>query len=40
MTVPDKPTSPRQHYVLTETGVKLKAMYGQAGVAKEQESEP
>jgi ATP-dependent DNA helicase RecG len=29
MTVPDKPTSSRQQYVLTETGIKLKAMYGQ-----------
>lgn len=39
MTVPDKPTSPAQRYLLTETGVKLKAMHGQAGVATEQEPE-
>lgn len=39
MTVPDKPTSSKQQYVLTETGVKLKAMHGQAGVATEQEPE-
>lgn len=32
MTVPDKPTSSRQQYVLTETGVKIKAMHVQAGV--------
>jgi ATP-dependent DNA helicase RecG len=39
MTVPDKPTSSRQQYVLTETGVKIKAMHGQAEVAIEQEPE-
>ncbi len=39
MTVPDKPTSSKQQYVLTETGVKIKAMHGQTGVATEQESE-
>jgi ATP-dependent DNA helicase RecG len=39
MTVPDKPTSSRQQYVLTEAGVKLKTMHGQAGVATEQESD-
>lgn len=39
MTVPDKPTSSRQQYVLTESGVKIKAMHGQAGVATEQEPE-
>lgn len=39
MTVPDKPTSSRQQYVLTEAGVKLKAMHGQAGTATKQESE-
>jgi ATP-dependent DNA helicase RecG len=39
MTVPDKPTSSRQQYVLTETGLKIKAMYGQTGVATQQETE-
>jgi len=39
MTVPDKPTSSRQQYVLTEAGVKIKAMHGQTGVVTEQESE-
>lgn len=39
MTVPDKPTSSRQQYVLTETGVKLKAMHVQAEAATEQEPE-
>jgi ATP-dependent DNA helicase RecG len=39
MTVPDKLTSSQQQYVLTETGLKLKAMHGQAGVGTEQESE-
>lgn len=39
MTVPDKPTSSNQQYVLTDVGVKLKAMHGQAGVATEQEPE-
>lgn len=39
MTVPDKPTSSKQQYVLTETGVKLKAMHGQAGATTNQESE-
>ncbi len=29
MTVPDKPTSPAQRYVLTETGVKLKQLHEQ-----------
>ncbi|HRF10744.1 MAG: Divergent AAA domain protein [Candidatus Accumulibacter phosphatis] len=37
MTVPDKPTSSRQQYVLTEIGVKLKAMHGQASVESKQE---
>ena len=32
MTVPDKPTSSKQQYVLTEVGVKLKAMHMQAGI--------
>lgn len=40
MTVPDKPTSSRQQYVLTETGVKIKAMHGQAEAATKQESAP
>jgi len=35
MTVPDKPTSPNQQYVLTEVGLKLKAMRGQTGAATE-----
>jgi ATP-dependent DNA helicase RecG len=39
MTVPDKPRSSRQQYVLTETGVKLKTMRGQAGAATKQEAE-
>lgn len=39
MTVPDKPTSSRQQYVLTETGVKLKAMHGQTGATPVQEPE-
>ncbi len=30
MTVPDKPRSSNQQYVLTEAGVKLRALYGQA----------
>ncbi len=30
MTVPDKPRSSNQHYVLTEAGVKLKALHGHA----------
>ncbi len=38
MTVPDKPRSSKQQYVLTETGVKIKTMYGQAGTATKQES--
>jgi ATP-dependent DNA helicase RecG len=39
MTVPDKPTSPAQRYVLTETGVKLKRLHEQqaAGPAEENE---
>lgn len=39
MTVPDKPTSSKQQYVLTEVGVKLKAMHGQATIEQKQESE-
>lgn len=39
MTVPDKPTSSNQHYVLTEAGLKLKAMQGQSGDVPKQESE-
>ena len=39
MTVPDKPRSSRQQYVLTETGVKLKAMHGKARAATEQKTE-
>ena len=39
MTVPDKPTSSKQQYVLTEVGVKLKAMHGQANIEQKQESE-
>jgi ATP-dependent DNA helicase RecG len=39
MTVPDKPTSSRQQYVLTEAGVKLKAMHGKAEAARKQETE-
>jgi ATP-dependent DNA helicase RecG len=31
MTVPDKPRSSNQQYVLTEAGVKLKALHGKAG---------
>ncbi len=37
MTVPDKPRSSKQQYVLTDTGVKIKAMHVQAKVAIEQE---
>jgi ATP-dependent DNA helicase RecG len=33
MTVPDKPTSPAQRYVLTETGVKLKQLHEQQQAA-------
>jgi ATP-dependent DNA helicase RecG len=29
MTIPDKPRSSRQRYVLTETGVKLKLLHEQ-----------
>lgn len=39
MTVPDKPTSSKQQYVLTEVGVKLKAMHGQANIEQKKESE-
>ena len=39
LTLPDKPRSPKQQYVLTDVGVKLKTMNGQAGVATEQEPE-
>lgn len=39
MTVPDKPNSSKQQYVLTDVGVKLKAMRGQSGASTEQESE-
>jgi len=38
MTAPDKPTSPKQQYVLTDSGLQLKAMHGQAGVKRNQES--
>lgn len=37
MTVPDKPTSSKQQYVLTDTGVKLKTMHLQGKPATEQE---
>lgn len=37
MTVPDKPTSSKQQYVLTDIGVKLKAMRMQGKLATEQE---
>ena len=40
MTVPDKPRSPKQQYVLTDTGVKLKAMHEQAKAPAEQNSQP
>jgi ATP-dependent DNA helicase RecG len=39
LTLPDKLRSPKQQYVLTDIGVKLKTMHGQAGVATEQEPE-
>lgn len=39
MTVPDKPTSSKQQYVLTKVGVKLKAIHGQANIEQKQESE-
>ncbi|MEF8730978.1 MAG: RNA-binding domain-containing protein [Candidatus Accumulibacter meliphilus] len=39
LTLPDKPRSPKQQYVLTDVGVRLKTMHGQAGVATEQEPE-
>ena len=39
LTLPGKPRSPNQQYVLTDIGVKLKTMHGQAGVATEQEAE-
>lgn len=39
MTVPDKPTSSKQRYVLTAIGLQLKAMRGQAGDASRQDSE-
>ncbi len=31
-TIPDKPTSPKQQYVLTEIGLRLKALHGQSHV--------
>ena len=34
MTVPDKPRSSNQQYVLTEAGLKLKDLHGQAGPAQ------
>ena len=39
LTLPDKPRSPNQQYVLTDVGVKLKTMHVQPGVATEQEPE-
>lgn len=39
MTVPDKPRSSKQQYVLTDTGVKIKAMHVQAKAATDQEPE-
>jgi ATP-dependent DNA helicase RecG len=39
MTVPDKPTSSKQQYVLTDTGVKLKTLRMQGKPATEQEPE-
>lgn len=35
LTLPGKPRSPKQQYVLTDIGVKLKAMHGQTGVTTE-----
>ena len=32
-TIPDKPTSPKQQYVLTEIGLRLKALHGQASAS-------
>lgn len=39
LTLPGKPRSPNQQYVLTDAGVKLKAMHGQDKAATEQEPE-
>ena len=39
MTVPDKPTSSKQQYVLTGTGLKLKAMRDAASAPKEQDQD-
>ena len=39
MTVPDKPTSPAQRYVLTEAGVKLKQLHEQQQAAGQRENE-
>ena len=39
MTVPDKPTSPAQRYVLTEAGVKLKQLHEQQQAAGQPENE-
>lgn len=39
MTVPDKPRSSKQQYVLTDTGVKLKAMHERTTAPKEQDQD-
>jgi ATP-dependent DNA helicase RecG len=39
MTVPDKPTSSKQQYVLTDAGVRLKAMRDSASAPKEQDQD-
>ncbi len=39
MTVPDKPRSPKQQYVLTDVGLKLKVMHEQATAPKAEDSQ-
>ena len=39
LTLPDKPRSPNQQYVLTEIGIKLKAIRGQSSAQENQEPE-
>ena len=39
LTLPDKPRSPNQQYVLTEVGIKLKAIRGQSSAQENQEPE-
>ncbi|HNO32038.1 MAG TPA: hypothetical protein PKI78_09650, partial [Anaerolineales bacterium] len=38
-TLPDKPRSPKQQYVLTAVGIHLKSMHGHPSVQENQEAE-